>query len=413
LQAESDGREAAGKSDLVSALAALKRATTLDPKFARAWIELGFFYEASRQQNSAVESFHKAVDAEPKQAIAYKILAFALAEMRRRSEAIEVWQKLATVAPDDHDVAWNLASLYMSDKRYKEAIPELETATKANPYNAMLMVSLGKAKLQSGDTEQGMAAMKKALEIDSSPEIFNDVAYEMAEADTGLPDALAYSQRSLQSLEETSRKIDLENVQPEDLRLPMAIGAYWDTLGWVYYKMGNFVSAEEYLNAAWQLRQDGVVGDHLGQVYEKEKKLSAALHMYSLALEASPKLEDPPARMRALAEKHVPLPKNSMSAGEELSRMRSFNLQKKLVPGNASADFYVLIGSRGKVEKASFLRGSELFRYSGDDLVKASVKVPFPKDSTVVVLRRGILSCSTYTGCSFVFYPAEFTATGR
>jgi hypothetical protein len=45
-----------------------------------------------------------------------------------------------------------------------------------------------------------------------------------------------------------------------------------------------------YLNAAWQLGQDGVVADHLGQLYEKERRSSAALHMYNLALEANPHL---------------------------------------------------------------------------------------------------------------------------
>ena len=105
-----------------------------------------------------------------------------------------------------------------------------------------------------------------------------------------LPDALGYSQRSVKEVEERSQKVDLENIQNADLQLPLRISAYWDTLGWIYFKMGDLAQAEGYLNSAWQLGQDGVVGDHLGQVYEKEKKLPAALHMYNLALEANPRL---------------------------------------------------------------------------------------------------------------------------
>lgn len=101
----------------------------------------------------------------------------------------------------------------------------------------------------------------------------------------------------------------------------MTISAYWGHVRLLYFKMGDFARAESYLNAAWQLGQDGLVGDHLGQVYEKERNLPAALHMYNPALQASPCVEDTPARMRNLSS--VPLPKNRISAGEELSDMRT------------------------------------------------------------------------------------------
>src|SRR6202040_2035681 len=89
-------------------------------------------------------------------------------------------------------------------------------------------------------------------------------AYEMAEAGTNLPGALSYSQRSVKEVEERSQKVDLENIQKADLLLPFTIYQYWDTLGWIYFKMGDLRRAESYLNSAWQLGQDGVVGDHLG-----------------------------------------------------------------------------------------------------------------------------------------------------
>jgi len=104
------------------------------------------------------------------------------------------------------------------------------------------------------------------LEIDSGGEMLNSVAYEMAETDTNLSDALAYSQRSVKVVEERSQKVDLGNIQEADLQLPLSISAYWDTLGWIYFKLGDLAHAESYLNSAWQLSQDGTVGDHLGQV---------------------------------------------------------------------------------------------------------------------------------------------------
>jgi hypothetical protein len=150
----------------------------------------------------------------------------------------------------------------------------------------------------------------------------------------------------------------------------------------------------------------GVAGDHLGQVYEREQKLPAAFRMYNLALEANPRLEETQSRMRKLA--HVPLPNNRMSAGEELSRMRTVKLPT-ITKETASADFDVLLVAGGKVEKANFYKGSELLRHAGESLERAHFEEPFPLNSTARLLRRGILSCSD-SGCNFVFYPLSVVA---
>ena len=51
-----------------------------------------------------------------------------------------------------------------------------------------------------------------------------------------------------------------------------ALAAAWDTLGWVHFRTDQFAEAEKYLNAGWNLTQDPVIADHLGQVYEKQGK---------------------------------------------------------------------------------------------------------------------------------------------
>jgi tetratricopeptide (TPR) repeat protein len=406
IQAESDAREAMQRRDRESAIVAIKHAVSLDPKFARAWIELGGMYAGTPEKGFALSAFQKAVEADPKQVVPYKILALAYAVDRRLKDAIATWQKLQSIAPNDHDLASNLGGLYMAQKRYPEAASLFESAAKANPFDAYAELGLGIVRLRSNKTDQGLDALHKALEIDSGAEMLNNVAYEMAEADTNLPDALAYSQRSVKELEDRSQEVDPENVQKADLQLALTISAYWDTVGWIYFKMGDLALAESYLNSAWQLWQDGVVGDHLGQVYEREQKLRAALHMYNLALEANPRLEETPSRMRKLA--HVPLAKNRISAGEELSRMRIIKLPA-IIRDPASADFDVLLVSSGKIEKANFLRGSALLRDAGTSLEKAQFEEPFPPNSTAHLLRRGILSCSNI-GCSFVFYPPSVAA---
>lgn len=63
-------------------------------------------------------------------------------------------------------------------------------------------------------------------------------------------------------------------------------GAYLDSLGWVYYKMGRFDDARTYLSRATQLRsgQDAVVQDHLGDAEYRRGDLAAARRQWQKAL---------------------------------------------------------------------------------------------------------------------------------
>ncbi|MDQ6786692.1 MAG: tetratricopeptide repeat protein, partial [Acidobacteriota bacterium] len=53
--------------------------------------------------------------------------------------------------------------------------------------------------------------------------------------------------------------------------------SYLDSLGWAYFKLGNYTQAEKYLKQA--LRFDSTsatIQEHLGDVYQKQGKLALA-----------------------------------------------------------------------------------------------------------------------------------------
>jgi len=46
--------------------------------------------------------------------------------------------------------------------------------------------------------------------------------------------------------------------------------AYLDTIGWIYYKLGDYEQAEKYIKSSVEIRQNSaVVLEHLGDVYWK------------------------------------------------------------------------------------------------------------------------------------------------
>ena len=62
-------------------------------------------------------------------------------------------------------------------------------------------------------------------------------------------------------------------------------GAYLDSLGWAYFKMGEYELAEENLRQAVERDQtDPTVHDHLGDLYEKTGRIRLAAAQWELSL---------------------------------------------------------------------------------------------------------------------------------
>ena len=68
-----------------------------------------------------------------------------------------------------------------------------------------------------------------------------------------------------------------------------ANGAYVDSLGWVYFRLGNLEEAEKYLTDATNLLpRDAPVHEHLGDVLAKRGDMERALRSYRTALSLDP-----------------------------------------------------------------------------------------------------------------------------
>jgi tetratricopeptide (TPR) repeat protein len=114
--------------------------------------------------------------------------------------------------------------------------------------------------------------LTRALELDPQhADAMNYLGYLDADAGVNLDEARALIERAVE--------LDPTN------------GAYIDSLGWVYYKLGQVDEAIEYLERAAQLLDtDPVIFDHLGDAYVKRHELEKARHNWQRALELDPSL---------------------------------------------------------------------------------------------------------------------------
>jgi tetratricopeptide (TPR) repeat protein len=74
------------------------------------------------------------------------------------------------------------------------------------------------------------------------------------------------------------------NLDPEN-------GAYLDSLGWAYYKKGNYKMAEKYLVMAEEKEKDPEIYEHLGYLYYKLNDPVKAIYWWARSLEIAPKDE--------------------------------------------------------------------------------------------------------------------------
>lgn len=403
LELFAKGNQAWQVRDFPAAADSMARAVEKDPRFARAWLALGSLHVGMNQVDLGIEEMKKAIALDPKRAAPYVYVAHTLTAMHRDDDALAVWKDLQKEAPGNSEAALAIAGILMRKKLYSEALPGLEAAAKEKPDDAQLRLALGEAYLRTGSQDKGIEALNAAAKNDN---LRNDVAYVLADNGVELKEALRYSQDAVSDAEDSSTKIDLDNLQLADLQTPLALAADWDTLGWVHFRMGEFDVAEKYLNAAWHITQDAAVGDHLGQVYEKQGKRRLAMAAYADAITAGHAPEETRARLDALeahGKQDAPV-SNPVS----LQGLRSVNLAK--FPGkpreHASAEFFVLIGPGPKVLDTKFVNGSDALKDAGKVLATAKFNALFPDDNDVQILRRGVLDCEPeLPGCEFVVFP--------
>jgi tetratricopeptide (TPR) repeat protein/transglutaminase-like putative cysteine protease len=365
------GGEAWQQGDMRAAADAFQHAVDKDPKFSQAWWWLGVAHLRLGNPDQGVEEMRKAIALDPGEVSNYKYFGSVLMRLHREQEALEVWKKFEKESPDDPDGAANIGSILMKQKRYPEAIAELEAAVKLTP-DENVRLQLGNAYFLSGDKVKGAAAIQEALAKNSKPATLNDAAYTLADNNVLLEDALRYAKEAVEDAEANTADIDLDELSLKDVQTVPILAAYWDTLGWVHFRMGHLDQAEKFLHASWSLIQGRVVADHLQQVYEKQGK------------------------------KHE-VPRNDLA----LQDLRTVKLGK-LARKHVTAEFYLLFAPGPKVVDVKFISGSEELSDAGKTLAAAKFDVLFPEGGDVQIVRRGILDCEPeLPGCVFVLIPPD------
>jgi tetratricopeptide (TPR) repeat protein/transglutaminase-like putative cysteine protease len=419
--------------NLEAGLDKLQDAARRDPKIPGVWSAIGTIEMMKRDSNGAVENMRRQTKETPDLPIAFATLAKELLFLDKREEALPILKRWMDIAPDDSDAVTMYTGTLIVTKKYPEAIEMLEKLVKQGPAKDVHYFQLGNAYLESGQPDKAVENYKQAIDLAvGKGSMRNDAAYQLADKSVHLEEAEDWAQQAVQEVENETRHISLQDLEINDLRLMNQLSAYWDTLGWVYFRRGEYSRAESSLSASWWLRQNSVVGEHLAQVYEKLHEPTKASHFHQLA-RATPDHGGQPLAPGQPPQIISRWKRGEWDAREQLSRMRTIHVST-VSTKSESAEFFVLLdspagGAEGtkastptsaraiaaisssttpRVEGVKFISGSESLKKAEQNLRQANFAIHLPENAAPRLIRRGILMCSPYThGCDFTLLTVD------
>jgi len=192
------------------------------------------------------------------------------ADMGNSAPAIERVRALLKGNADDRDVYIALSQMYSRVKQWDKAEESIDRAielsTKEEDRDYAIFVA-GSVYERQKKYDKAEESFHKVLADDPHNAMaLNYLGYMLADRGTRLDEALGYIRRAV--------ALDPQN------------GAYLDSLGWVYYKMGNYDLAEENLRrASERMSNDPTIHDHLGELYQKTGRLKLAATHWERSLE--------------------------------------------------------------------------------------------------------------------------------
>ena len=398
----------AGK--VASAAPLLARAVELDPKLPEAWNDLGLADLRLGKLDEAAAAFRQQLTLDPADQHANEYLGLTLDHLGKPDEAVAAYRKQVELNPLDAASHAALGALLLAQHDFAHAATELDKAAILTPDNASIRVSLGRALLNSGDEPHALAAFDKAAALSPTAPVWNDIAFDLADAKADLDKAQHYAESAVRATSEAVNSINIQKVTQRQLQEVASLAECWDTLGWVYFQMGDLDTAERYIRSAWTLEQNGEIADHLGQIYEKRGEKDRAVRTYALALAAPNAIADTRARLTLLLGSNSGIDDLVAKSAAELAAARSI-AAGNIVAGDAQADFFVALAPSEKSARATevrFISGSEELRGAGEKLKLMNYGQVFPDASASKLIRRATLACSAKTAsCTLTLIPAD------
>jgi tetratricopeptide (TPR) repeat protein len=227
---------------------------------------LGIAYYSKNDYDSALRHFTKVMPKSRFYQDAVVHSAYIYQEKGEAQKAIKYLNQAIVNQPKNTEFRYYLGTFYEDLENYAEAEKYIKQAIDLEPDNPRYYFRLGVVYDKWNKKQASMQTMRKVISLD--PKHANALNY------------LGYTYADLgQNLDEAERLIK------EALKYKPNDGYITDSLGWVYFKKGEYEKAIKYLKMAIELvPDDPIMLEHLGDAYLKVNDRANALKYYQKSL---------------------------------------------------------------------------------------------------------------------------------
>ncbi|MBA3007088.1 MAG: tetratricopeptide repeat protein [Proteobacteria bacterium] len=197
-----------------------------------------------------------------------------LSELKRAPEAIALLKKLIESANRRQPLYYSLlAGVHVNQNQLASGHEILKKGIERYPDNVQLFFEYGLLLEQEGKQNEAISSMEKVIELQSDHvEALNYLGYTWADNNVHLKKALEYIKKAIA-------------LKPDN-------GYILDSLGWVYFHMGDLEKARIELEHAIALEPDDpYIQEHLGDIYQASGQKKKALTAYRRAKELFKELQ--------------------------------------------------------------------------------------------------------------------------
>jgi tetratricopeptide (TPR) repeat protein len=273
-----------GGEDL--ALVYLQLSLYLVPNHPLALLSLADLYESVKKPAMAIKVYERMPASSPLKRNAQIQLATDLDAADRSEEAIKILKSVTAEDPKDLEAIMALGNIERGRKKFADcvvtysqgvdALPKIDDKAAEDKANAVYYYYRGICEERSKQWSKAEADMRKALELQpEQPHVLNYLGYSWIDQGINLDEAMKMIKRAVDQ-------------RPDD-------GYIVDSLGWAYYRIGNYEDAVKNLERAIDLKpEDPTINDHLGDAYWRVGRTLEAKFQWSHARDLKPEPEDLP-----------------------------------------------------------------------------------------------------------------------
>jgi tetratricopeptide (TPR) repeat protein len=268
-----------GGEDL--ALVYLQLSLYLAPHHPLALLSLADLYESVKKPAMAIKVYERMPANSVLKRNAQIQLATNLDAADRSDEAIKILKSVTAEDSKDIEAIMALGNIERGRKKFADCAQTYSRGISAMPdanekNNWVYYYYRGICEERSKQWNKAEADMRKALQLQpEQPHVLNYLGYSWIDQGINLDEGMKMIKRAVDQ-------------RPDD-------GYIVDSLGWAYYRIGNYEDAVKNLERAIDLKpEDPTINDHLGDAYWRTNRTLEAKFQWAHARDLKPEAEELP-----------------------------------------------------------------------------------------------------------------------